>query len=261
MKKSLLIAGIILTTGFVSAQEKSADEQGEEPVKKRIETIKIIDGDTVMHDIRIIEGNGDHERDERREMHYRWMTDGGDEDLDLFLDNHEIYIQMNDAHKKMFIYKMERNGEDFETIMEELEIDEDVVIDIDRGNHQMKVIKIKINRENGEEITTIEIDGHGKKNVSTERRRYGNKELRAGHGLMIFPNPTKDEITIEFEVMEGSDAELTVTGTNGEKIFSQTFDKAGSYKEKIKLKKAIKGIYIVNLNQKGRSISKKIILE
>ena len=139
--------------------------------------------------------------------------------------------------------------------------DEDIVIEMEDGHGKMKVIKIKVDSENGEEITTIEMHGSGKDKKKMKKKYH----IQSGSGynasgIKAFPNPADNELNLEFEVLEGDKAVVTVHDMDGKKIFEQTYKEAGMQKEKIKIDDNKEGIFIVKFVQGQRTITKKIIV-
>lgn len=255
MKKSILISATVLLSISVFSQ---ANDNGDQQGPKKIETIQIIDGDTVMHDVRIVESSGnkkDFHKVIRRERHFEGM----DQELDSILKDIDIYIKTDDGHKRHIIKKIKMSDKNADDIIKELELDEDIVIEMKDGEKEIKIMKIRVNEDDVEEVITIETDKGGKNDRRRDARRDANPDGDQSD-LRVFPNPAKEELNIEFEVLKGSDARLQVIGVNGKEIFSKVYGKPGKYTEKIKTENAEKGVFVVNLNQDGRSLSEKIIL-
>jgi len=261
MKKLLFIVSILSALSLSGQKIEEAESPKEN--ENKIETIKIVNGDTVYHEVRLISGSmSKNERKMKTHMYHGMSGDEMPDDLEEILKDIDIYINLDDRKKKMIIHKMKMYDEDFDSLIEKWEEDDDMIIDMKNGKNQMKIIKIEMDDKNGEEVKVIEIhrDRKGEDDVyrSQEReRRHSEKK----DPLKIYPNPANNEVNLEFEVMEGKAAELTIMDMNGRKIFNKTYTEAGMIKEKIKLKEGDKGMVVITLLDPNRTISKSIIIE
>lgn len=263
MKKTLLLSSAIISGLTLFGQDKEPSEI-EQIKENKVETIKIINGDTVMHEVRIISGDlslGDTRMKEIRR--HELKNEALSEDMEEMIKQVEFYINVDDEHKKMIVRKMKMNDVDVEEMLKAIEDDEDIVIDMKNGRGEMKVIKITIDEENGEEIKVIEKDRLGK----TDKKRGPHQERMTPHdaqrqpGISVFPNPAKDELNLEFSVSEGERTVVSITDMNGKKLFSQQYAEPGLYTEKVSLDTGYKGLCIVKLESDHRSIIKKIIID
>ena len=177
MKNILIITAILFSFGATAQVETKEEVKGQ-----KIEVIKIIDGDTVLHTVRD-------------------CTPG----------------EFDNGHRKMHRYKMK------DCDMSEL--------GPGHGNHK----------------------GHGSK------KHHMMKKGRSSN-INAYPNPTKDEINVEFEVLKGN-AELSIRGMDGKAIFNKTYKEAGEYKEKIKLNNKKNEILFIQLKEEGRVETRKIIVD
>ena len=261
MKNTTLILLSLFLTGSLFAQDN--DEQKAE---KRMETIRIIDGDTVMHEIRTVSRDNMEERKlEKRYIQHERMMDEDvlSEEIDEILKEMDIYINLDEKRKEMIIRKVISEDVEMEEIIKEMSGDEDLVIDMKNGKKEVKIIKIIIDEDSGEEVKVIELEesrkgrGHDEMHREVRRERAHKKE----EGMKMFPNPAKEELNLEFEVRDGKPAEVVVMDMDGEKVFSKTYKEGGSYKESISLKGKKKGMYVVRLIDVNRTISKTIIVE
>jgi len=82
------------------------------------------------------------------------------------------------------------------------------------------------------------------------------------HGLLVYPNPTKDIITIQFNSSIIGDYKITLVDGVGQDIFIDKLSLfSGNYFNKIDLTGYSKGIYILNISTGNGSIIKKITLQ
>ena len=261
MKRILSIIAVFTTLSVAAQKIENAKSQEKE--KNKIETIKIVNGDTVFHEIRIV--SGDLTRNEhkmKKHMYYEMSDKEMSDEIEEILKEINIYINLDDHKKRMIIHKMKMNDEDFEDFIGKWDEGSDMIIDMRSGKNQLKIIKIEINDEDGEEVKVIEI--HKDRRMEKERYEIERRERRSSNRpdpLKVFPNPAEDELNLEFEVMEGKPAELIIMDVKGNKIFDKTYTKAGKVQEKIKLNEDLKGLIIIRLLDQNRTISKSIIIE
>ncbi|HAW50895.1 MAG TPA: hypothetical protein DCX54_01005 [Flavobacteriales bacterium] len=143
--------------------------------------------------------------------------------------------------------------------MESMDGDEDLVVEFEDGRSKMKVMKIKIDCDDMDEITTIDLcmpklDQHSEEGEDDP----GNKSQKSS--FRAFPNPAKDHINIEFEVMDGN-AVLNVKDVNGKILFTKEYKEPGKYSEQVKFKGSKSKIIFVELNEKRRLETQKIIVD
>lgn len=254
MKTTALTILALLGLGTLSAQEEEKNES-------RIETIKIINGDTVLHDVRIVDASDISEKRARhRERLMEISSEDLSEEIDQLLEDIDVYVNLDDGKKRMIIKRMEMTGEDMEEMVKDWETGSDMLIDMNHLDNQIKVIRIDIDEESGEEVKRIEVEKRRDKKHSAHADDHPPMGKYAKRGLHVFPNPSNGEINLNFEVGD-SPVELKVIDVNGKEVFSKTYKEGGQVSEKIELKKNQKGVHIISLNDKERSIKKKIIIE
>ena len=78
--------------------------------------------------------------------------------------------------------------------------------------------------------------------------------------LLVYPNPTNSDITIEFESTSVSEIIIGVYNTLGQEIFNKKISSfSGQFKEKINLEYYSEGVYIVNIvSNTGQLYTKRI---
>jgi len=256
MKNILIISALLFSFGL------AAQEDSKEPVKdKKIEVIKIIDGDTVMHSVREIKST-DLDQKHGKMRHHSAMREemqSLDDEIESMIEDLDIYICADGMHKKMILHHMENDDGKLEDLMKSLDIDEDILIDFEDGRKKMKVMKIKISDDDLEEIETIEM-GPRRKDIHIENSDGHMNKKQHSSAIKVFPNPAKDNVNIEFEVMKGK-AELSVTDMDGVVVFAKTYNEAGLYRENVKLNSKKSKMLIVELKEERRLETRKIIVD
>jgi hypothetical protein len=81
----------------------------------------------------------------------------------------------------------------------------------------------------------------------------GTFELNEQHLIMLFPNPAKDEILLEFEILPGKDWQLHVFDISGKEVKSNMLE-SGERLQKLSLTEINKGIYFIQISKKGMPI-------
>ena len=78
--------------------------------------------------------------------------------------------------------------------------------------------------------------------------------------LLVYPNPTNSDITIEFESSSISDFKIGIYNTLGQEIFHKEISNfSGQFKEKMNLRDYSEGVYIVNIvSNIGKVYTKRI---
>lgn len=295
MKKLYFLPACALTVLLsceVYAQEK--EDPGESQEKTKVETIKIINGDTVVHDVTYGEDALRH--------HNRVIINKSKGEEDIEIDMEMIMDEMNEAmeqinrSQEIVIKKIEiADGEIVETEMELEDLDETlkeldeklqrikieydmnsedangmkykyVIIDEDEqvissGGDSSSYEQIKVVvTDDGNKIMKVKVKG----NESEVRIESDGKSGITGAddlALNLYPNPAKEAFNLEFTLEEDEKTEVTVTDMQGKEIFNKTYRDAGKYREKIEVDDLSSGIYLINLKQKRRSISKKVVIE
>lgn len=80
-------------------------------------------------------------------------------------------------------------------------------------------------------------------------------------GLQFYPNPTTGMLTISFELPEPGTATLTVMDLQGREVLRRELEGPLTFDEQINLSDLGKGTYLLNLQRKNESLSKKIIIQ
>tara|TARA_B100000029_G_scaffold504437_1_gene583260 strand:- start:832 stop:1212 length:381 start_codon:yes stop_codon:yes gene_type:complete len=78
--------------------------------------------------------------------------------------------------------------------------------------------------------------------------------------LTVFPNPTKDIITIKFKVTTLQDIDITIVNSLGKNVFTSTVTNyIGTLNKKVNLSSFSTGLYFIKITtNKGESITERI---
>jgi hypothetical protein len=89
----------------------------------------------------------------------------------------------------------------------------------------------------------------------------GIQEASVINSLSVTPNPAHNSILVSFTPKAISEMNLNMTNAIGQKVFEKNIGRASAYRETIDISKIPAGIYFLNLNSSGETITRKIIIE
>jgi subtilisin-like proprotein convertase family protein len=79
--------------------------------------------------------------------------------------------------------------------------------------------------------------------------------------LSIYPNPNNGQFHIEFENASTDEVGIQIFDLSGRSVFSQSYETTSSFNQNIKLNTVSSGMYLVNIVDGDRTITKKIVIE
>ncbi len=86
--------------------------------------------------------------------------------------------------------------------------------------------------------------------------------LRTGEYVHIYPNPSKDYISVNAHVNNPSNIQMSIFDMQGKLIWTHSYkDGAGYFNKKINIGKLVSGMYILKFQDNGRVIPKKFIVK
>ena len=96
---------------------------------------------------------------------------------------------------------------------------------------------------------------------SDKKRSHAKSDNETKDDLKFYPNPSDGKFTIEYDVKDKEPAVITVLDENSKQLFKDEIKGGGKYSKQVDLGGKGKGVFILNLTQGKKSISKKIIIE
>ncbi len=89
----------------------------------------------------------------------------------------------------------------------------------------------------------------------------GTNEFDLENSLSIYPNPNNGEFNINFNA-SSNDVNVEVFDVRGRSVFKRMFDNGpGEFDETINLGSVNSGVYLLNINDGGNTVTKKIVVE
>lgn len=79
--------------------------------------------------------------------------------------------------------------------------------------------------------------------------------------VSIYPNPTRDKVTIAFNANSPHNAKLTITNLMGQKVMEQDITEKGWVEKTVDVSHLSKGLYLINIKADGVNISEKLIVK
>lgn len=165
------------------------------------------------------------------------------------------------GEKKIIIKKQGANGYSFSTDSLNMNIEEfendgaggknSTIIITSPGDKDGKKVMVK--------TSVIVIDDNDKGNGRKEKHNKNDNETK--DDLKFYPNPSDGKFNIEYELKDKETAVITVLDANGKQLFKDEIKGGGKYSKSVDLGGKGKGVFILNLTQGKKSISKKIIIE
>jgi len=175
------------------------------------------------------------EEDDGQGFFFRHLDD---DSVNGFFNFHLDHIDMDDFRERMDQFR-----EKMESMMESLH-DED-------GDKRAKVIAFKRVK-----ITDVE-DEFGKKGMVDEDNKLELEDLA------FYPNPSSNgRFKVRFSVPREGELSIKVSNLEGKEVFSRYFERFGGvYAEMIDLSGQSEGIYLLEISQGRKRLTKKIVID
>jgi hypothetical protein len=151
-------------------------------------------------------------------------------------------LDFDDMNFEEYREKMKELGLEMETLLDKFQ-------DFDPNNRVIIHIK-KV------EVTDVEGDEFGKKGNVTDSNKLELDELR------FSPNPSSNgRFKVQFKVLEKKDLTIRVFNLEGKEVFNRYFERfGGMFSETIDLSGQKEGIYLLEITQGNKRLTKKIAI-
>jgi subtilisin-like proprotein convertase family protein len=77
----------------------------------------------------------------------------------------------------------------------------------------------------------------------------------------LYPNPNNGNFSLEFDSSSGEDINITLHDMAGRLVYNKIYDATTKFNETISLNNVSSGMYLINITDNGRTITKKLIIE
>ena len=167
----------------------------------------------------------------------------------------------NDGEKKVIIKKSGKNVFSFSTDSLDMNF-EQFDTDGDGGKNSTIIITSPGDKDGKKVVVKTSVIVIDDTDKSTQKKRsHGKNDQESKDDLKFYPNPSDGKFTIEYDLKDKETALITVLDANGKQLFKDEIKGGGKYSKTVDLGGKGKGVFILNLTQGKKSISKKIIIE
>ena len=255
------------------------EHDGEKEIQK---TIKIISSDNGEQNIFIVKGDGDHTTEIEAEVTKEIGEDGEEKIVEkkVWITKDGKQIELDDESA----YDFTTEGNDITIKIDDetldlaefsegnLEDDDLMVIHKDGDEGVQQTMNINIEEKNGEQFIEIEIKRTNSLNViiseilkedaSIEEIDYSLKNNLKPSQLNYYPNPNHGKFNLKFILDREEQVTVKVMDISGREVYKETLmDFNGTYDNQIDLTGKEKGLYILQVSQKKKMLTRKILIE
>lgn len=165
-------------------------------------------------------------------------------------NNHSKFIVKNgkkhsksNKHSELYVFKCKNDSVNCNFNIET----------INTNDNKCKVIVCKMKIE--------DLNDKDKKMLKDKLNITETEELKINN-LLFYPNPSKGEFKLEFELKSAGNTEIKIVDSMGKEVYNEKLDNfSGKYSKKLDLSKETKGAYIVIIRQNGKGKTQKLILK
>ncbi|WP_420317453.1 T9SS type A sorting domain-containing protein [Ekhidna sp.] len=203
-----------------------------------------------------------------------WFDSDGDDDMFMHLDqlkNHQQsffrFFGDDEDGQNNFFFKLDDDSIDgfFNLHLDDMEMDEYREHMKRLGIEMQDMLKRFHEDDNDRHVKVIEIKRVKITDVDDEFGKKGKVDksnLLELEDLSFYPNPSSNgRFKVRFRVNEESDLTIKVLNLEGKQVFNRSFDRfAGTYSEMIDLSGQKEGIYLLEISQGKKRLTKKIVI-
>jgi hypothetical protein len=169
--------------------------------------------------------------------------------------------------EKKVIIKKGSNGYMYNSDGEEIDIKH---FEGDGEGKTSTIIITGPDEKNGKKVivrstVTVVDDADKKEGKRKERKKDGSsgstQKMETADELKFYPNPSDGKFNVEYELKSKETAVLTIMDASGKELFRDEIKGGGKYSKQIDLGGKGKGVFVLNLVQGNKSISRKIVIE
>lgn len=152
------------------------------------------------------------------------------------------FLQLDDMDLEEYRDHMKKLGVDMQELIERIHEEGD--------DHKVFVIKKRI------KVTDVEEGDFGKQGDVSKNNRLELEDLS------FYPNPSSDgRFKVRFRVPEEDELNIKVYNIDGKEVFNRYFEKFGGvYSESIDLSGQKEGMYLLEISQGNKRLTKKVVI-
>jgi hypothetical protein len=259
MKKTILIAGAILSTTLLCAQTT------EQPVKVRIKKVENINGVEKVTDTTFTTTDISSLHREHPNIKVCELGEGKEGKIE------KVIINGDDIKPEDIDVRIIRNSDDMDKeiqkVLKEAGMDENtkgtkkvVIVHDDAAGHENAKGERKMTK-----IVMVKMD-------MTDATESDKKRLRSQIGdtddklevekMAVYPNPAGGKFNLKFNLKNKADAEITIYNADGTPVYTEKLPAfSGEYNKPIDISQNSKGVYFVKVVQGKHSMVKKVVME
>lgn len=174
-------------------------------------------------------------------------------------------IEMREEMKELHVIKMIEMHENMDSMHEMVETmdvqveEKDGVITIIKRNGDEEIVEeIIIDEKNGEKKIIVMASSSSEGDKVIEYKMKGSSD---NMNLNVFPNPSDGNFTIELDLKKGEEADVRVMDSSGKVVYKVKVSGIEKHNLKVKLKKPSAGAYVIVVEQGGKILKLKTIIE
>ena len=264
----------------------SKTELTDEKIEKMISEVEVTTsgGDKETVDVIIMEGDDNRKTEVEVEVKKEIDALGEEKIIEkkvwVTKDGKKIELDDDDAYEiktegDTFTIKVDRESMDSEDFSDEKFDGDNVMVyrnkaEGEPGMNQM--MNINIDEKNGEQFIKIDIKRSNSVKVmiseilqddaSLSDIDYSLKNNLKPSKLNYFPNPNNGRFTLDFTLDQKEEVTVVVMDILGKEVYKEKLlDFQGNYDNQIDLSGKEKGIYILQISQKKKMLTRKILIE
>ncbi len=185
-------------------------------------------------------------------------------DFDFDFDQHQASPQFEALQERMqeLREKLQEKGVDLEAQMEALEAQMEAL----EKSYQHRMIRVAPNGSNVHTFifqgSRLHIEDVSADDEATLRKlKLENNSLKL-QGLNYYPNPNDGKFTLQFNAEANEPIDIRILDLSGKEVYSEHLDSPqGVYMKELDLTDQDSGVYMLQIRQGSKAVTKKILID
>jgi len=233
--------------------ELRIDDEDLDGLEEQIEISVEIDDEGNKTITKIV--NGEEVEMTEEELEDLEMMEIGGDNINVFLSNSEVDVEGLQLEIEKII---EEGGEDVQVITKRIEInseDENVEWNSEDGKEKIEIVTMGDMEDHTVVLVT---ENYDKANPAHAKMMFESSSKE----MDVYPNPNDGIFKLRFQSDEKQKTNITVTNSNGKKVFEENLGKfSGSYEKEIDLKKFGSGMYTITIQNGNNEKVQKVMVK